>query len=93
VPICASLYIILTIIIVIPSNSKYSVEKCDNNNYYDRAYVQKLQLIEERLWELGNRVMVKTWVKRDEEVLATIVGNVRKSQFHHTTTGFRVPAL
>ncbi len=82
-PICASFYIIL-IIIVIPSNSKYSVKICDNTHYYDWAYVQKLQLTEERLWESGDRVMVKAWVKRDEEVLATIVGNVHNSQCHLT---------
>ncbi len=57
-------------------NSKYYVEKCDNTYYYDWAYVQKLQLIKERLWDLGDCVMVKAYVKRDEEVLAIIVSNV-----------------
>ncbi|SJK97842.1 uncharacterized protein ARMOST_01097 [Armillaria ostoyae] len=78
-----------------PSDSKYDVEKLDNTNYYDWAYAQKLQLIKKRLWDtvngndtkpLGspNHVTVKAWVRKDEEALATIVGNVHKSQYHLT---------
>ncbi|KAK0227450.1 hypothetical protein EDD85DRAFT_958070 [Armillaria nabsnona] len=52
VPICALFYIIL-IIITMPSDSKYDIEKLDNTNYYDWAYAQKLQLIK-RLWNTVN---------------------------------------
>ncbi len=71
------------------------IEPLNNINYYDWSYAQKIMLIRKQFWgivsgdepkPLGslNHVTVKAWVRKDKEALASIVGNVDKSQYHLT---------